>query len=182
MFQTLIAQIKEYKKPSILASLFMTLEVMFEISIPFVMANLLDKGVQQSNMSNIWLYGGLMLVCAFLSLFCGMQSARYAAFASAGFAKNLRQAIFKKVQTFSFENIDKFSAGGLVTRMMTDVTNVQNSYQMIIRICVRAPLNLIFAIAASFLINGEMAWCDTLPWSGFGYYYQNRIPSFYSSV
>lgn len=158
MFQTLIAQIKEYKKPSILASLFMTLEVMFEISIPFVMANLLDKGVQQSNMSNIWLYVGLMLVCAFLSLFCGMQSARYAAFASAGFAKNLRQAIFKKVQTFSFENIDKFSAGGLVTRMMTDVTNVQNSYQMIIRICVRAPLNLIFAIAASFLINGEMAW------------------------
>ena len=89
MFQALIAQIKEYKKPSILASLFMTLEVMFEISIPFVMANLLDKGVQQSNMSNIWLYGGLMLVCAFLSLFCGMQSARYAAFASAGFAKNL---------------------------------------------------------------------------------------------
>ena len=89
MFQTLIAQIKEFKKPSILASLFMTLEVMFEISIPFVMANLLDKGVQQSNMSNIWLYGGLMLVCAFLSLFCGMQSAHYAAFASAGFAKNL---------------------------------------------------------------------------------------------
>ncbi len=158
MFQTLIPQIKEYKKPSILASLFMTLEVMFEISIPFVMANLLDKGVQQSNMSNIWFYGGLMLVCAFLSLFCGMQSARYAAFASAGFAKNLRQAIFKKVQTFSFENIDKFSAGGLVTRMMTDVTNIQNSYQMIIRICVRAPLNLIFAIAASFLINAEMAW------------------------
>ena len=158
MFQTLIAQIKEYKKPSILASLFMTLEVMFEISIPFVMANLLDKGVQQSNMSNILTYGLLMLVFAFLSLFCGMQSARYAAFASAGFAKNLRQAIFKKVQTFSFENIDKFSAGGLVTRMMTDVTNVQNSYQMIIRICVRAPLNLIFAIAASFLINGEMAW------------------------
>lgn len=158
MFQTLIAQIKEYKKPSLLASLFMMLEVMFEISIPFVMANLLDKGVQQSNMSNIWFYGGLMLVCAFLSLFCGMQSARYAAFASAGFAKNLRQAIFKKVQSFSFENIDKFSAGGLVTRMMTDVTNVQNSYQMIIRICVRAPLNLIFAIIASFLINGQMAW------------------------
>ena len=151
MFQTLIPQIKEYKKPSILASVFMTLEVMFEISIPFVMANLLDKGVQQSNMSNIWLYGGLMLVCAFLSLFCGMQSARYAAFASAGFAKNLRQAIFKKVQTFSFENIDKFSAGGLVTRMMTDVTNVQNSYQMIIRICVRAPLNLIFVGVTIFL-------------------------------
>ena len=158
MFQTLIAQIKEYKKPSILASLFMVFEVMFEISIPFVMASLLDQGVQQRNMNNILFYGGLMLVCAFLSLFCGMQSARYGAYASAGFAKNLRRAIFKKVQTFSFENIDKFSAGGLVTRMMTDVTNVQNSYQMIIRICVRAPLNLIFAIAASFLINGEMAW------------------------
>ena len=90
-------------------------------------------------------------------IFCGMQSARYAAFASAGFAKNLRQAIFKKVQTFSFENIDQFSSGGLVTRMMTDVTNVQNAYQMVIRICVRAPLNLIFAIVACFLINPEMA-------------------------
>ena len=158
MIRSLISEIKEFKKPSILASLFMVFEVMFEISIPFVMASLLDQGVQQRNMNNILFYGGLMLVCAFCSLFCGMQSARYGAYASAGFAKNLRRAIFKKVQTFSFENIDKFSAGGLVTRMMTDVTNVQNSYQMIIRICVRAPLNLIFAIAASFLINGEMAW------------------------
>ena len=103
------------------------------------------------------LYGGLMLVCAFLSLFCGMQSARYGAFASAGFAKNLRKALFAKVQSFSFENIDRFSSGGLVTRMMTDVTNVQNSYQMIIRVGVRAPLNLIFAIWATFLINGQMA-------------------------
>ena len=98
-----------------------------------------------------------MLVCAFLSLFCGIQSARYGAYASAGFAKNLRRAIFKKVQTFSFETIDQFSSGGLVTRMMTDVTNVQNAYQMVIRICVRAPLNLIFAIAACFLINPQMA-------------------------
>lgn len=157
MFQSLIAEIREFKKPSLLASLYMMFEVIFEISIPFVMANLLDKGVQNSDMSNILLYGGLMLVCAFLSLFCGMQSARYAAYASAGFAKNLRRAIFRKVQTFSFENIDSFSSGGLVTRMMTDVTNVQNSYQMIIRICVRAPLNLIFAITASFLINPQMA-------------------------
>ena len=157
MIRSLISEIKEFKKPSILASLFMVFEVMFEISIPFVMASLLDQGVQQRNMNNILFYGGLMLVCAFLSLFCGMQSARYAAFASAGFAKNLRQAIFKKVQTFSFENIDQFSSGGLVTRMMTDVTNVQNAYQMVIRICVRAPLNLIFAIVACFLINPEMA-------------------------
>ena len=157
MLQSLIAEIKEYKKPSVLASLYMVFEVMFEISIPFIMATLLDKGVQKGDMTTVLTYGLLMLVFAFLSLFCGMQSARYGAFASAGFAKNLRKAIFKKIQTFSFENIDIFSSGGLVTRMMTDVTNVQNSYQMVIRICVRAPLNLIFAIVASYLINPQMA-------------------------
>lgn len=157
MLQSLIAEIKEYKKPSILASLYMVFEVMFEISIPFIMATLLDKGVQKGDMTTVLTYGLLMLVFAFLSLFCGMQSARYGAFASAGFAKNLRKAIFKKIQTFSFENIDSFSSGGLVTRMMTDVTNVQNSYQMVVRICVRAPLNLIFAIVASYLINPKMA-------------------------
>lgn len=157
MLQSLIAEIKEYKKPSILSSLYMVFEVMFEISIPFIMATLLDKGVQKGDMTTVLTYGLLMLVFAFLSLFCGMQSARYGAFASAGFAKNLRKAIFKKIQTFSFENIDSFSSGGLVTRMMTDVTNVQNSYQMVIRICVRAPLNLIFAIVASYLINPQMA-------------------------
>ena len=157
MLQSLIAEIKEYKKPSILASLYMVFEVMFEISIPFIMATLLDKGLQKGDMTTVLTYGLLMLVFAFLSLFCGMQSARYGAFASAGFAKNLRKAIFKKIQTFSFENIDSFSSGGLVTRMMTDVTNVQNSYQMVIRICVRAPLNLIFAIVASYLINPQMA-------------------------
>ena len=157
MLLSLIAEIKEYKKPSILASLYMVFEVMFEISIPFIMATLLDKGVQKGDMTTVLTYGLLMLVFAFLSLFCGMQSARYGAFASAGFAKNLRKAIFKKIQTFSFENIDSFSSGGLVTRMMTDVTNVQNSYQMVIRICVRAPLKLIFAIVASYLINPQMA-------------------------
>ena len=157
MLQSLIAEIKEYNKPSVLASLYMVFEVMFEISIPFIMATLLDKGVQKGDMTTVLTYGLLMLVFAFLSLFCGMQSARYGAFASAGFAKNLRKAIFKKIQTFSFENIDSFSSGGLVTRMMTDVTNVQNSYQMVIRICVRAPLNLIFAIVASYLINPQMA-------------------------
>ena len=157
MLQSLIAEIKEYKKPSVLASLYMVFEVMFEISIPFIRATLLDKGVQKGDMTTVLTYGLLMLVFAFLSLFCGMQSARYGAFASAGFAKNLRKAIFKKIQTFSFENIDSFSSGGLVTRMMTDVTNVQNSYQMVIRICVRAPLNLIFAIVASYLINPQMA-------------------------
>lgn len=161
MISSLIAEIKEYKKPSILASLFMMFEVIFEILIPFIMGPLLDKGVQggaHGDMKAILTYGGLMLLSAFASLFCGVQSARYGAMASAGFAKNLRLAIFKKVQDFSFENIDRFSSGGLVTRMMTDVTNIQNAYQMIIRICVRAPLNLIFAIGASFLINAKMGW------------------------
>ena len=157
MLQYLIAEIKEYKKPSLMASLYMVGEVIFEIAIPFLMAYIIDKGVNQSNMHNILLYGGLMVVSALISLFFGMQSARNGALGAAGFAKNLRKALFKKVQSFSFENIDRFSPGGLVTRMMTDVSNVQNSYQMIIRVCVRAPLNLIFAITVSFFINAQMA-------------------------
>lgn len=157
MIRPLLAQIKEYKKPSLLASLFMFFEVIFEIALPFLMSYIIDYGVNKQDMGNITKYGLLMVVLALLSLACGMQSARYGALGSAGFAKNLRRALYNKVQTFSFENIDHFSAGGLVTRMMTDVTNVQNAYQMIIRVCVRAPLNLIFAISVSFFINAKMA-------------------------
>ena len=156
MIRSLISEIKEFKKPSILASLFMVFEVMFEISIPFVMASLLDHGVQQRNMNNILFYGGLMLVCAFLSSFVGCSLPVMAPMHRLVLPKP-SSGYFQKVQTFSFENIDQFSSGGLVTRMMTDVTNVQNAYQMVIRICVRAPLNLIFAIVACFLINPEMA-------------------------
>lgn len=157
MFQHLFAQIREYKKPSILASLAMAIEVIFEISIPFLMSFIIDKGVNQGDMQNIMLYGFLMGICAILSLLFGRASSKYAAYASAGFAKNLRKSLFEKVQTFSFENIDQFSSAGLVTRMMTDVTNVQNSYQMVIRVCVRAPLNLIFAISLAFYINSQIA-------------------------
>ena len=180
MIRSLISEIKEFKKPSILASLFMVFEVMFEISIPFVMASLLDQGVQQRNMNNILFYGGLMLVCAFLSLFCGMQSARYGAYASAGFAKNLRRDIFKKVQTFSFENIDQFSSGGLVTRMMTDVTNVQNAYQMVIRICVRAPLNLMFHDQCG---NGhDLCLCDHLFGSCLKHHHEDCLSALHRSI
>lgn len=157
MYRFLLEQVKEYKKPSLLASLYMAGEVIFEIAIPFLMAYIIDLGVSQSNMHNILLYGGLMIVSALISLFFGMQSARNGALGAAGFAKNLRKALFEKVQSFSFENIDRFSPGGLVTRMMTDVSNIQNAYQMIIRVCVRAPLNLIFAITVSFFINARMA-------------------------
>ena len=156
MIRSLISEIKEFKKPSILASLFMVFEVMFEISIPFVMASLLDQGVQQRNMNNILFYGGLMLVCAFSPSFVGCSLPVMAPMHRLVLPKP-SSGHFQKVQTFSFENIDQFSSGGLVTRMMTDVTNVQNAYQMVIRICVRAPLNLIFAIVACFLINPEMA-------------------------
>ena len=121
------------------------------------MASLLDQGVQQRNMNNIFVYGGLMLVCAFLSLFCGMQSARYGAYASAGFAKTFVGLFSKRFKPSHLRILIQFSSGGLVTRMMTDVTNVQNAYQMVIRICVRAPLNLIFAGVACFMINAEMA-------------------------
>ena len=157
MIRSLISEIKEFRSPSILASLFMVFEVMFEISIPFVMASLLDQGVQQKKHEQYfvlrWAHAGL---CLSLPL-CGMQSARYGAYASAGFAKTFVGPFSKRFKTFSFENIDQFSSGGLVTRMMTDVTNVQNAYQMVIRICVRAPSQLIFAIVACFLINPEMA-------------------------
>lgn len=113
--------------------------------------------MNKGDLQAIFFYGGLMLVSAFISLAFGQASARYAAYVSAGFAKNVRTALFKKIQSFSFANIDQFSSGSLVTRMMTDVTNIQNSYQMIIRICVRAPLNFLFAIIAAFYINAGIA-------------------------
>lgn len=157
MYKVLLSHVKEYKRPSILASLCMTIEVMFELSIPFLMALIIDEGVTAGNMEKILFYGALMAVAAVCSLFLGRSSSKYAGLASAGFAKNLRRALFERVQSFSFENIDHFSSASLVTRMMTDVTNVQNAYQMVIRVCVRAPLNLIFAICIAFYLNAEMA-------------------------
>lgn len=129
-----------------------------EVIIPFVMALLIDEGVEKGNMNKILLYGIIMIVLAMISLFAGMMAGKYAASASSGFACNLREAMYRNIQRFSFSNIDKFSTAGLVTRMTTDVTNVQNAYQMIIRIAVRAPLMLISSMAMCFVVNADMSF------------------------
>lgn len=157
MLKTLIAQIKDVKKASLLAPAFVSLEVILEVLIPFLMSLIIDYGVQKQDMKMIVILGVLMVAASFTSLYAGAMSGKYSAYASAGYARNLREAMYHNIQNFSFENIDKYSTAGLVTRMMTDVTNVQNSYQMIIRICVRAPLMLISAMTMAFLINGELA-------------------------
>lgn len=158
MVKTLLSYVKEYKKASLLAPFFVACEVFLEVLIPFLMSKIIDLGVENYDMKVILIIGGLMVVAAFLSLITGFKSGKYAAYASAGFAKNLRQAMYYSIQDYSFENIDKFSTAGLVTRMMTDVTNVQNAYQMIIRICVRSPLMLISAMAMSFFNGGKLAF------------------------
>ena len=128
-----------------------------ELMLPFLMSFIIDKGIDQGNMAEILKYGCLMLGCAFVSLFCGVMSGYHAAYASSGFVRNLREAMFKNIQKFSFSNIDKYSTSGLVTRMMTDATNVQHSYQMVLRMCVRSPLMLIVAMCMTIYINPQMA-------------------------
>ena len=157
MIKTLASHIKQYKKASMLAPLFVCIEVFLEILIPFLMARIIDLGVERSDMTAVLGYGILMLICSFVSLYAGFKSGKYSAYASSGFAANLRLAMFKNIQNYSFENIDKYSTAGLVTRMTTDVTNVQNAYQMIIRVCFRAPFMLISAMFMAFTINSELA-------------------------
>ena len=157
MIKRILREVKEYKIASFLAPLFMVGEVLLEISLPFLMSFIIDKGVSQGDMQQVVLYGGIMVVAAFASLFCGAMSGKYAAYASAGFAKNLRKSMFYNIQDFSFHNIDKYSTAGLVTRLMTDVTNVQNSYQMVLRLGVRAPLSLICAMIMTCIINVELS-------------------------
>lgn len=154
----LLRQVKQYKKDSILAPVYAALEVVMEVIIPFVMALLIDDGVEKGDMNKIVLYGALMIVFAIISLFAGMMAGKYAASASTGFACNVREAMYRNIQRFSFSNIDKFSTAGLVTRMTTDVTNVQNAYQMIIRIAVRAPLMLISSMVMCFVVNADMSF------------------------
>lgn len=154
----LLKQVKQYKKDSVLAPVYSALEVVMEVIIPFVMALLIDEGVEKGNMNKILLYGIIMIVLAMISLFAGMMAGKYAASASSGFACNLREAMYRNIQRFSFSNIDKFSTARLVTRMTTDVTNVQNAYQMIIRIAVRAPLMLISSMAMCFVVNADMSF------------------------
>lgn len=157
MLKTLGSQIKEFKKDSILTPIFMILEVIMETIIPFLMASIIDDGVEKGDIHHIYVVGGCMVVMAILGLTFGVLGGKYGARASSGFARNLRKAMYENIQTFSFSNIDKFSTAGLVTRLTTDVTNVQNAYQMILRMCVRAPFSLICAMAMAFFINAKLA-------------------------
>lgn len=157
MIKTLAKCIGKYKKESIITPIFTAVEVFLEILIPFITASIIDKGIQAGDMRKVGIYGGIMLVIAFLSLFCGIQAGKYGAAASTGFACNLREKMYENIQTFSFSNIDKFSTAGLVTRMTTDVTNVQNAYQMIIRIAVRVPLMMICSITMCVIISPRLS-------------------------
>ena len=157
MIKTLAKCMGKYKKESIITPIFTAVEVFLEILIPFITASIIDKGIQAGDMSTVGIYGGIMLIIAFLSLFCGIQAGKYGAAASTGFACNLREKMYENIQTFSFSNIDKFSTAGLVTRMTTDVTNVQNAYQMIIRSVVRAPLMMICSITMCVIISPRLS-------------------------
>ena len=157
MIKTLAAQIKEFKKESVLTPIFMIMEVVFETLIPLLMASIIDDGVEAGDMRHIYIVGGLMVGAALCGLFCGVMGGKYGARASTGFARNLRKAMFDNIQTFSFSNLDKFSTAGLVTRLTTDVTNVQQAYQMLLRICFRAPISMICAMSMAFMINARLA-------------------------
>ena len=157
MVKTILGQIKEFKRDSLLTPVFMILEVIMEMVIPLLMAAIIDDGVSKGNMAYICQTGAVMLFAALLGLIAGMLGAKYAANASAGLARNLRASMFENIQSFSFANIDKFSTAGLVTRLTTDVTNIQNAYQMILRMCVRAPFSMIIAMIMAFTINAELA-------------------------
>ena len=157
MIKTLGAHVKEFKKDSALTPSFMLLEVVAETLIPLLMASIIDEGVRKGDMVHIYKVGGVMVVLAAFGLLTGVLGGKYGARASAGFAKNIRQAMYENIQTFSFSNIDKFSTSGLVTRLTTDVTNLQNAYQMILRMCMRAPASLICAMAMAFYVNAGVA-------------------------
>lgn len=157
MLKTLFAPLQEFKRDTGLAALFTALEVVMEVLLPLVMALLIDQGISSGQMPLVVRYGVLMLVAAFLSLAFGVLSSRFAARASAGYACNLRESIFAKVQTFSFSNIDKFSTAGLVTRMTTDVTNLQNAFLMILRIGIRSPLMLLASLVLCLLISPRLS-------------------------
>lgn len=157
MIGILLGQVKEYKRSSILTPLFMILEVVMETCIPLLMASIIDNGVEKGDMRHIYVVGGWMAAAAAVGLFAGIMGGKYGANASAGLAKNLREAMFTNIQSFSFSNIDRFSTASLVTRLTTDVTNIQNAYQMVLRMCTRAPASLICAMTMAFTINAKLA-------------------------
>lgn len=157
MLKTLAGSLREYKKSSFAAIFFSVIEVIFEIVIPLCMSNLIDNGIEKSNMSMVWKFGILLLVFALLQLATGMLSAYTAAKAATGFSANLRQDMYDNMQTFAFSNIDRFSTASIVTRLTTDVTNVQNAYQMLIKLAVRGPVMLIVSMIVSFRINRQIS-------------------------
>lgn len=157
MLSTLLKQIKQYTLPSIVTPICMIGEVICEMVIPILMARIVDKGIYGNNMGVIYSTGAMMVVIAILGLLAGLGGAYYGSKASTGFAKNLRKAMFDNIQTFSFANIDKFSTSGLVTRLTTDVTNIQNAYMMTLRMAMRAPASLVIAMVAAMMINAKVA-------------------------
>ncbi|MFR5192294.1 MAG: ABC transporter ATP-binding protein [Lachnospiraceae bacterium] len=157
MLKVLGAQIKEFKKDSLMTPVFMILEVIMEMIIPLLMASIVDDGVNAGNMNHIYKVGAYMVVAAIIGLWAGMMGAKYGAKASTGFARNLRKAMFENIQTFSFSNIDKYSTSSLITRLTTDVTNLQNAYQMLLRMAMRAPASMIIAMIMAFSINAKLA-------------------------
>ena len=157
MLKTLYAQVKQYKKAALLTPVFTSLEVVMDVLIPYVTAKLIDLGINAGDVGNVYLYGGIMLGMAFLSLLFGIKAGQYSAYASSGFASNLREAMYRNIQTFSFSDIDKFSTSGLVTRMTTDVSNLQNAFQQLLRVSVRAPFRMLFSIFMCFVIDVRMS-------------------------
>ena len=169
MIKKLANYIKDYKRQCIITPIFVVLEVIMEIIIPYLMAKIIDVGIQNNDVKYILEIGIFLIISAILSLTFGMLSGRFAAKASSGYSKNLRKAMFEKIQTYAFENIDKFSTSSLITRLTTDVTNVQNAFQMIIRILVRGPIMMIFALIMCFSINAKLAciFLGAIPILGF---------------
>lgn len=157
MLKTLASQVKEFKKDSILTPVFMILEVLFETMIPLLMASIIDKGVEMGDIHHIYKVGAMMGVLALCGLWAGVMGGKYASRASTGFARNLRKAMYDNIQNFSFANIDKYSTAGLITRLTTDVTNLQNAYQMLLRMFTRAPASLLCAMVMAFTIHAELA-------------------------
>lgn len=157
MYRTILKEVKEYKRASLATPIFMILEVMMETLIPFLMASIIDNGVNTGDIGHIYRTGGLMIAAASIGLAAGMAGGRFGAKASTGLAKNLRESMFNHIQTFSFSNIDKFSTAGLITRLTTDVTNIQHAYQMMLRMMMRAPASMICALVMAFTINKRLA-------------------------
>ncbi|MCF2682489.1 ABC transporter ATP-binding protein [Faecalicatena contorta] len=157
MIRTILNEVKEYKRASVVTPMFMILEVIMEMIIPYLMASIIDDGVNAGDLDHIYRVGGIMIIAAAVGLFAGMMGGKFGAKASTGLAKNLREAMFNHIQTFSFSNIDKFSTAGLVTRLTTDVTNVQNAYQMVLRMFTRAPASMICAMIMAYTINARLA-------------------------